>query len=99
MGKKDKTKDERLKEGISLLTQLQKGGVRSNVLSFMDLKQKISAWVDSGEAWEGTIPFPEYGREAIVTLPKYNNRAAGLHFKVKVPDESSQDSDPTHDTH
>jgi hypothetical protein len=83
MGKKDKTKEERLQEGLSLLSQLQKGGVRKNTLSFMDLQQKISDWVEKGEAWDGTIPFPEYGREAVVSLPKYNNRAAGLNFKVK----------------
>jgi hypothetical protein len=82
MGKKEKTKEERLSEGMSLLNQLQKGGVRSNVLSFLDLKQKISAWIESGEPWSGTIPFPEYGREVILALPKYNNKAADLHFKV-----------------
>lgn len=82
MGKRDKTKEERLKEGISLLTQLKNGGVRANALSFLDLKQKISGWVDDGLPWEGTVPFPEYGREAVVSLPKYNNKAAGIHFKV-----------------
>ena len=82
MGKKEKTKEERLKEGLSLLTQLKNGGVRGNSLGFLSLKQKISDWVDSGEPWEGTIPFMEYGREAVVSLPKYNNKAGGLHFKV-----------------
>jgi len=83
MVKKDKTKEDRLKEGLSLLNQLTTNGVRANSLSFMDLKQKISAWVTSGEPWDGTVPFPEYGREAIVSLPKYDNRAAGINFKVK----------------
>ena len=83
MGKKDKSKEDRLKEGLSLLNQLKTNGVRANSLSFLDLKQKISAWVETGEAWDGTVPFPEYGREAIVSLPKYDNRAAGINFKVK----------------
>ncbi len=83
MGKKDKSKEDRLKEGLSLLNQLKTNGVRANSLSFLDLKQKISAWVASGEPWDGTVPFPEYGREAIVSLPKYDNRAAGINFKVK----------------
>lgn len=81
MGKQEKTKEERLKEGLSLLTQLKTGGVRGNSLGFLVLKQQISAWVDGGVPWEGTIPFTEYGREAIVSLPKYNNKAAGLNFK------------------
>jgi hypothetical protein len=41
--------------------------------------------VNTGEPWEGTIPFPEHGREAVVELPKYNNKAAGIHFNVKAP--------------
>jgi hypothetical protein len=96
MAKKEKSKEDRLKEGLSLLNQLTTNGVRANSLSFMDLKQKISAWVASGEPWDGTVPFPEYGREAIVSLPKYDNRAAGINFKCtfskKVPKKSS-DSD------
>ena len=83
MAKKDKTKEDRLKEGLSLLNQLKTNGVRGNSLSFLDLKQKISAWVETGEPWDGTVPFPEDGREAIVSLPKYDNRAAGIQFNVK----------------
>jgi hypothetical protein len=82
MGKQDKTKEERLKEGLSLLTQLKEGGVRGNSLGFLALRQQISTWIDTGVSWEGTIPFTEYGREAVVSLPKYNNKAAGLNFKV-----------------
>ena len=79
----EKTKAERLREGLHLLEQLQKGGVRSNVLSFLDLKQKVSTWVETGDEWRGTIPFPEYGREGIVHLPKWDNAAAGMHFRVR----------------
>ena len=83
MGKKDKSKEDRLKEGLSLLNQLKTNGVRANSLSFLDLKQKISLWIETGDPWDGTVPFPEYQREAIVSLPKYDNRAAGINFKVK----------------
>lgn len=89
--KSEKTKEERLKEGISLLTQLQKGGVRKNSLSFLDLKQKISTWVEDGVPWDGTVPFPEYGREAVVSLPRYNNKAAGINFKVVKEKEDPQE--------
>jgi hypothetical protein len=91
MVKQLKTKEERLKEGLSLLTQLKTGGVRGNSLGFLSLKQQIGSWVDSGEPWDGTIPFTEYGREALVSLPKYNNRAAGLNFKRVV---SADENDP-----
>jgi len=82
MVKQEKTKEERLKEGLSLLSQLKEGGVRGNSLGFLVLKKQVSEWVETGESWEGTIPFTEYGREAIVSFPKYNNKAAGLNFKV-----------------
>jgi hypothetical protein len=74
MVKQVKPKEERLKEGLSLLTQLKEGGVRGNSLGFLALKQQISSW-------DGTIPFTEYGREAIISLPTYHNRAAGLNFR------------------
>ena len=83
MPKSEKTKEDRLTETMRLLTELQKNGVRKNTLSFMELKQKMSAWVDTGVPADYVIPFPEYGREAIVSLPRYNNKAATIHFKVK----------------
>ena len=77
-----KTKEDRLKEGLSILTQLRDGGVRKNSLGFLILKREISTWVNTGTLWEGAIPFQEYGREAIVRLPSHGKKAATLHFKV-----------------
>ncbi len=81
--KQIKTKEDRLKEGINILKQLRDNGVKEHSLGFIDLKTKISEWVSSEDGWEGTIDFREYGRIAEVDLPKYDNRAAGLNFKVK----------------
>ena len=39
MPKAEKSKEDRLKETMNLLTQLQTGGVRKNTHSFLDLKQ------------------------------------------------------------
>jgi hypothetical protein len=78
-----KTKEERLQEGISLLKQLREAHVKETYGGFQELKTRISDWVNTGDAWEGTISFAEHGRIAEVELPKYNNRAAGMHFKVK----------------
>jgi hypothetical protein len=83
--KEPKTKEERLKEGISLLTQLKNANVKELIYGYQELKRQISKWVNTGEAWEGTIAFPEHGREAIVDLPTYNNKAAGIQFNVKAP--------------
>jgi hypothetical protein len=82
-GKILKTKEERLREGINLLTQLRTAHVKENIYGYQELKRMISTWVETGNPWEGSIPFPEHGREAVVKLPQYNNKAAGIHFNVK----------------
>ena len=79
----EKSKSDRLAEGVSILTQLRDGGVRKNSLGFLLLKREITTWVDKGTKWEGSIPFQEYGREAIVWLPSHGKKAATLHFMVK----------------
>ena len=81
--KQIKLKEDRLKEGINLLKQLKDNGVQDYSLGFIELKTKISEWVSGENGWEGTISFSDYGRVAEVNLPKYNNRAAGINFKVK----------------
>jgi hypothetical protein len=80
--KSEKTKEERLTETIKLLTELQTGGVKRTSLSFQDVQKKMSDWVNTGISADYNVPFPEYGREAIVALPRYNNRAATIHFNV-----------------
>jgi hypothetical protein len=51
MGKQEKTKEDRLKEGLSLLKQLKEGGVRGNSLGFLVLTKQVSEWVETGVAW------------------------------------------------
>ncbi len=82
--KEQKTKEERLKEGMEILNKFRESGVKHNSLGFQELQSKISLWVSSGISWEGTINFPDYERIAEVKLPKYNNRYAELLFKRKM---------------
>lgn len=81
--KQIKPKAERLSEGINILKQLRDNGVKEHSLGFIELKTKISEWVSGEDGWDGTVSFSEYGRVAEVELPKYDNKAAGLNFKVK----------------
>jgi hypothetical protein len=81
--KQIKSKEDRVREGISLLKQLRDSGVRENLGGFQELKSRISEWVSSDTGWEGTILFPEHGRIAEVELPRYDNKAAGINFKQK----------------
>ncbi len=76
-----KTKEDRLKEGLQLLSQLRQAGVNTSIQPFVDLKAHISEWVSTGKAWDGTVEFSEYGRYAIVSLPKSANVFATLAFK------------------
>ena len=81
MSKVPKTKEERLNEGLHILRQLRDAGVNEH-MSFVDLKDKITEWINTGEAWSGKIPFNEYGRVAELVLPKYNINTATMAFKV-----------------
>lgn len=81
--KQIKLKEDRVKEGINILKQLRDNGVKDYSLGFIELKTKISEWISGEDGWEGTISFLDYGRIAEVDLPKYDNRAAGLNFKIK----------------
>jgi hypothetical protein len=87
--KKEKTKEERLSETMNLLTQLTKNGVRTNSLGYLELKRQLSEWVTSGAPSSFTVPFREYGREAVVSLPMYNHKAADIHFNVVKETEST----------
>jgi hypothetical protein len=81
--KEIKPKADRLTEGISILKQLRDAGVKEHSLGFIELKTRISEWVNGEDSWEGMIDFRDYGRVAEIDLPKYTNRAAGLKFKLK----------------
>lgn len=81
--KQVKLKEDRLKEGVNILTQLLNNGIRENSLGYVELKSKITEWIHGDSSWDGIVHFQEYGRFAVVDLPKYNNRSAGIHFKVK----------------
>lgn len=82
MLKEIKSREERAKEGVSILKQLKEGGVSHTSMGFIELKDKISEWINSETGWEGTITFPEYGRVAEVDLARYNNRSSAINFKV-----------------
>jgi hypothetical protein len=78
-----KTKEERLAECIHLLKQLKENGVHADSISYHELKSVVSKWVSDGVPLDITIPFPDYGRVAELSLPRYNNKSAGINFKVK----------------
>jgi hypothetical protein len=80
--KAEKTQEERLSEGVHLLKQLKDAGVKANSMGFYELKIMISNWVRDGIAVDKKIQFEDYGRIAIVSLPRYNNKVAGMNFNI-----------------
>jgi hypothetical protein len=81
--KEPKPQTDRLQEGISLLKQLKEAGIRENTLSYLQTKQAITEWVKTGEPYEGTIDYSEYGRFGYLQLPRYTNKAADIQLKIK----------------
>ena len=79
-----KPKEERLKEGLNILKQLMDAGVSNKAEPFIELQKRISEWVNTGKSWDGRIEFPEYGRYALVELPKSANVSSTLAFKRKL---------------
>jgi hypothetical protein len=79
-----KTKEDRLKEGLHILNQLKEAGVLPSSGGFIELRTQVSEWVNSGKSWDGRIEFPEYGRYALVELPKSAKVSASLAFKRRV---------------
>jgi len=81
----EKTKEERVKEGITILKALLKTGIDSEDSGSKSIKKVISEWVNTGEEFTGVIPFARYDRNAHITLPKYAGKNATAVLKVIDP--------------
>jgi len=73
-----KTKEERLKEGIRILTRLKGVGIPSNNFGILMIQKRISEWVTQGIAIKEVIPIPNYDRDAHLTLPVNSAQTAEL---------------------
>lgn len=79
-----KTKEERLKEGITLLKKLRDAGVPADNLGFKEIQKAVSDWVVNGESFRATIPITRYDRDADITLPEKKGQTAQIVLR-KVP--------------
>ena len=77
----DKLKEDRLKEGISLLKQMNDMIHDLDHPGMVELKTVISNWVNDGKAYDGKIDFYDHDRYAEVSLPRTANKAATVAFK------------------
>ena len=79
----EKPKEDRLKEGISLLKQMNDMIQDMDHPGMVELKKVITTWVNDGKAYDGKIDFYDHDRYAEVSLPRTANRAATVAFKNK----------------
>jgi hypothetical protein len=83
MVKIEKPKEDRLREGISLLKQMKELIKNDEHPGYLELKQVITTWVNDGKAYDGKIDFYDHDRYAEVSLPRTANKAATVAFKNK----------------
>lgn len=81
-GNGQKTKEERLQEGLEILKKLKEIGVTQYTTGWDELQSTISLWVREGEPWHGKIKFPGMGRVAELVLPGRSGRVANMWFRV-----------------
>ena len=89
----DKPKEDRLKETIRLLKELQRVGFPETDVGYKEIKRIMSQWVNDGEALSTVVSFPRHGRDAHLDLPKRADKAAAIRLKaVELPenDESEE---------
>jgi len=78
----EKSKEDRLKETLRLLSELKRVGLSPVTVGYDKVKEILSKWVKDGEAVEAEVIFPRFDRVAKVSLPKMDDRAAGISLKV-----------------
>ena len=79
----EKTKEERVKEGINLLMKLKEVGISPTESPYREVQARVSDWVSTGDPWQGKIEFFRYGRVAEILLPRKSTAVASLALKMK----------------
>lgn len=83
MGKKEKeiiakSKADKVKETITLLTKLKEIGIPDNEPGYTETKKRCDDWIQGTEAWSGRIDFPRFGRRAELILPARADRVSSM---------------------
>jgi hypothetical protein len=64
-----KSKAERVKDAVKLLTVMRDYGIPTNDAGYMDIKQKLDVWIQGGDKWSGIIHFSRIANTAELELP------------------------------
>ncbi len=77
-----KSKEDRLKETITILKKLKEVGIVETEPGYQEVKRLMSKWVHDGESASYKVEFPRYGRRADLVLPARADRAATINLKT-----------------
>ncbi len=78
----DKPKEDRLKETIEILKNIESLGIPLDSPEVKELKDHLNAYVKDGICWSGTISFLNYGRIAEVNLPKRADKTIEVTLRI-----------------
>lgn len=79
----DKTKAERLTEGIRILKKLRDFGVQSHDIGQKEIQATITKWVNDGEPIKEKIWIPRIGRDADMDLTSKKGETAVLVLRAQ----------------
>lgn len=78
---KYKTKEERVKDCVGLLKQLEDFGITKEFPGRQELDKQIREYIENGLTWSGRIAFPEIHRMAEVILPQRKIHTASVNLR------------------
>ena len=78
----EKPKEDRVREGITILQKLKEVGIPQMDNGFKEIQQAISDWVKTGEPLHKEIPFARVDRVAELTLPRKRTAIATIMLRV-----------------
>ncbi len=77
-----KSKAERVRDAVEILSQLKEVGISPTDPSYLETKQHLDAWIADGEARTVKIPFPRALRTGHMMLPRIAGRPASFLLKA-----------------
>lgn len=78
----DKTREDRVKEGVEVLRQLLGTGVIKEDPGYIATKALIDTWIETGKRIEERVEFLRYKRRLSLILPRRSDRAAEAVFST-----------------
>jgi hypothetical protein len=82
MDSKLKPKEDRVREGITILQKLKEVGIPPTDIGFRNIQEAVSEWVKTGEPISKKIPFARVDRIAEVVLPQKRTAIASVVLRV-----------------